>query len=322
MTIDQLPAQLRHTPPDTPAALVTGGAGFIGSHLVDALVARGERVVVLDNLHRGRADFIAGHLSAGDVTLIEGDIRNEDDVARAMEGARIVYHLAAQSNVLGAMQDGSYSFTTNVVGTHNVLRAAVAAGAERVVFSSSREVYGDAARVPVPETDALAPKNPYGASKVAGEAYCRAMRFSHGLDVAILRFANVYGPRDTDRVIPRWLDRAREGRPLSVFGGKQILDFIHIDLAVRALLHAGDHGLDEPVNIGSGTGTNILDLAERIRAVTGTTSEVELLAANDCEVVAFVASVERMRALGIEPPADPLAMLSSMAATALAGVRA
>lgn len=322
MTIDQVPAQFRRIPPDAPAALVTGGAGFIGSHLVDALVARGERVVVLDNLHRGQADFIAGHLASGAATLIEGDVRIEDDVAAAMDGARVVYHLAAQSNVLGAMQDGSYSFTTNVVGTHNVLRAAVERGIERVVFSSSREVYGDAVRIPVRETDALAPKNPYGASKVAGEAYCRAMQYSHGLDVAVLRFANVYGPRDTDRVIPRWLGHALNGRPLSVFGGKQVLDFIHIDLAVRALLHAGDHGLDEPVNVGSGTGTNILDLAERIRSTTGTSSRVELLEANDCEVVAFVADVQRMRSLGIVPPADPLAMLGSMAQAALAGVRA
>lgn len=322
MTIDQLPAQFRRTPPDARPVLVTGGAGFIGSHLVDALVARGERVVVLDNMHRGQADFIAPHLASGDVTLMQGDIRSDDDVAAAMSGARVVYHLAAQSNVLGAMQDGSYSFTTNVIGTHNVLRAAVEGGVERVVFASSREVYGDAERVPVRETDAIAPKNPYGASKVAGEAYCRAMRYSQGLDVAILRFANVYGPRDTNRVIPRWLDRAFDGRPLSVYGGKQVLDFIHIDIAVRALLHAGDHGLDEPVNVGSGIGTNILDLAERIRAVTGTASEVELLDANDCEVVAFIADVERMRALGIEPPSDPLSMLGSLADVALAGVRA
>ena len=309
---NRVPAYLRRENGERGSVVVTGGAGFIGSHLVDALVARGEQVVVLDNLRRGRVDYIAPHLASGAVHFIEGDIRDEDAVREATRDARLVYHLAAQSNVLGAMQDGSYSFTTNVVGTHIVLEAAAAARA-RVVFSSSREVYGDAVRTPVSEDDALAPKNPYGASKVAGEAYCRAMRFSRGLDVAVLRFANVYGPRDTDRVIPRWLALATEGRPLQVYGGKQVLDFVPIETAVQALLYAGDNGLAEPVNIGSGAGTSILELAQRVLSATGSASEVEVVPANECEVVAFVADVVRMRGLGIDPPSDPLSALKDLA---------
>jgi UDP-glucose 4-epimerase len=294
--------------------LVTGGAGFIGSHLVDALVARGDAVAVLDNMHRGRINHIQGHIDNGRCKLITGDIREPADVESAMLGAEVVFHLAAQSNVLGAIHDTSYSFTANVAGTYNVLEAARRSGVGRVVFSSSREVYGDPASLPVRETAPLQPKNPYGASKVAGEAYCNAFIHSYGLDVAVMRLANVYGPRDTDRVIPRWLGLAERGEDLRVFGGRQVLDFVPISLVVRALLRAGDYGLPAPVNVGSGTGTPILALAERVLEASGTSVQVRIEPANECEVVGFVADVTRMRELGIEPPADPLEGLAALAA--------
>jgi UDP-glucose 4-epimerase len=293
--------------------LVTGGAGFIGSHLVDALVERGDDVVVLDNLRRGCREHLRPHLDSGACRLHLGDIREPGDVDRALEGVSLVFHLAAQSNVLGAMSDIDYSFTTNVVGTFTVLDAARRAGAQRVVFSSSREVYGDVDVVPVQESAALAPKNPYGASKVAGEAYCHAMRHSFGLDVAVLRLANVYGTRDSDRVIPRWLRLAETGADLPVYGGKQVLDFVPVRVAVAALLYVGDYGLDGVLNVGTGVGTEILELAERIREATGSGVAVRIEPANDCEVTRFVADVTRMRSLGIEPPADPLIDLKSMA---------
>lgn len=291
--------------------LVTGGAGFIGSHLVDALVAQGNDVVVLDNFKRGRREHIDAHVRAGRVRLITGDIRDEQTVFDAMDGVELVYHLAAQSNVMGAVEDMDYSFSTNVVGTYIVLKCAAAAGVRRVVFSSSREVYGDPVEIPVREDAPLIAKNPYGASKLAGEAYCRVWQATTGLDCMVLRFANVYGPRDRDRVIPRWLTRASEGDALEVYGGHQVIDFVWVGQAVRALLAAATCVNDGPVNVGSGAGTPIIDLGERILALTNARSELRVLPPRSIEVVRFVADVSRMRSvLGIEPEGDPLAQLA------------
>ncbi len=203
--------------------LVTGGAGFIGAHLVVASLAAGDEVVALDNMRRGvRATL------PDEARLIEGDIRDRESVALAMRGAQRVYHLAAQSNVLGAVTDTDYSFTSNVIGTYNVLGAARDAGVEQVIFTSSREVYGEVERLPVAEDRPMDPKNAYGASKVAGEVYCRTFQNTYGLDVSVLRLANVYGAGDRDRVIPIWLDRARRGEDLELYGGEQVLDLVTV----------------------------------------------------------------------------------------------
>jgi len=226
--------------------VVTGGAGFIGMHLVASLVADGVEVVVLDNLRRGAKERLPA-----DVRFIEGDVRDVETVRAACAGATRVYHLAAQSNVLGAVSDMDYSFGANVVGTYNVLVAARAAGVARVVFTSSREAYGEVATIPVREDSAMNPKNAYGASKVAGEVYCRAVQGTYGLDVSVLRLANVYGPGDRDRVIPIWLDRARRGLALELYGGEQVLDLVPVDLVVEALRKAGETALGgQPVNVG------------------------------------------------------------------------
>src|SRR5207245_6922028 len=139
------------------------------------------------------------------------------------------YHLAAQSTVMGGVTAAEYTFTTNIVGTFNVLRAAATCGVERVVFTSSREVYGEPINLPVDEDSPLLAINSYVASKVAGEAYCRAFRREFGLQVGILRLANVYGQRDIGRVIPMWIEQAMSGRELNVYGGKQVIDLVWID---------------------------------------------------------------------------------------------
>jgi len=151
--------------------------------------------------------------------------------------------------------DADYSFTTNVAGTYNVLKAAASATVRRLVFSSSREVYGEPKSLPVPETAPLTAKNPYGASKVAGEAYCEVWGSTAGLECQILRFANVYGPHDRDRVIPIWIERARRAEPLELYGGEQIIDFVWVGKAVEALLAATHSGLTRPINVGSGIGS-------------------------------------------------------------------
>src|SRR3712207_6610959 len=153
--------------------IVTGGAGFIGSHLVDALLdGRDDSVLVVDNMRRGRLANLAHHDRDPRFRLLVGDIRDQAFVHAALRGADIVYHLAAQSNVMGALSDPRYSFETNVAGTFNVLDAAHRHGVGRVVFASSREAYGETRQVPVHEEQPLLAKNLYGASKAAAESYC------------------------------------------------------------------------------------------------------------------------------------------------------
>jgi UDP-glucose 4-epimerase len=271
-------------------------------------------IVVFDNLHRGRLANLAQHVASPRLSIIQGDVRNADAVNETLRDANVVYHLAAQSTVMGAVEDLDYSFSTNVVGTFNVLRAASRVGVRRVVFASSREVYGEPIELPVDEGQPLLAINFYGASKVMGEAYCRAFRRANGLNTVILRLANAYGPRDYGRVIPQWVSQATAGEDLTVYGGKQVLDFVWIGQVVEALMRTEDlEGPMPPINIGSGTGTRIVDLARRIRLMAGSRSQIQLVPARAVEVVQFVARIDRMRQLlHVEPSADPLAHLPEM----------
>lgn len=293
--------------------LVTGGAGFIGSHLTARLARDGYDITVLDNMRRGSRAALDRVGIAG-VRVVEGDIRDADALRDAAASCERIYHLAAQSNVLGAIEDPGYSVTTNVLGTFNVLQCAVSLGIPRVVFTSSREVYGEPARLPVTEAHPREARNPYGASKVSGEAYAETFAHCYGLDVAVVRLANVYGPGDRDRVIPLWLEAAASGADLRLYGGEQVLDFVWVDTVVDALALAGEHGLPGAVNIGSGTPTRLADLADRIIEVTRSNSRVVRLPARNAEVTRFVADVTRMRSLGIAAPADPLERLPRLAA--------
>lgn len=298
--------------------VVTGGAGFIGSHLIDWLVQeRWGEIVVIDNLYRGDLARIAAHCENKSIRFVQTDIRDGAALREQLAGAELVFHLAAQSNVMGAVQDADYAFTTNVVGTYNVLQAAHVCGVRRVIFASSREVYGEAAELPVAEDHPMNAKNAYGASKAAGELYARVFQTTYGLQTAVLRLANVYGQRDHNRVIPLWLEAAAAGHDLTVYGGQQVIDFIPVDLVVAALARAaGGEMLSGPINIGSGIGTPLLELAQRIMALEGVASRLDLQPARSVEVARFTADVTRMRReLGLEPPADPLLALEALWAT-------
>lgn len=295
--------------------VVTGGAGFIGSHLVDRLVASDtDDVVIFDNLRRGQLAHVAHHLEKGSVTFVEGDVCDHTALVEAFAGATYVFHLAAQSNVMGAVKDVDTSFQSNVVGTFNVLKAANETGVKRVVFTSSREVYGEAQYVPVDEGHPIGSKNTYGASKVAGEMYAQVFYQNFGLETAILRLANVYGVRDSGRVIPLWLTAAREGHDLLVFGGQQVIDFVWVAQVVEALMRATTADmLGQPINVGSGKGVPILDLAKRILSLTTSESQLDHRPARGVEVVRFEAQVDKMQhVLGLEPPDDPLVYLDGM----------
>ena len=285
---------------------VTGGAGFIGGHLVRRLAAiRAGRILVLDNLQR--ACMEDPRVGQDNVSLVQVDIRNREALSGAFEGCKVVFHLAAQSNVMGAVSNSGYAFDTNVAGTFNVLEAAKSAGVKRFVFTSSREVYGEPDQLPVGESSSLHPKNAYGASKAAGEVYCR-LAAVEGMEAVILRLANVYGPGDRDRVVPLFLEAARAGSPLTIYGGDQVLDLVWIDIVVEAMIKAafGDW-LREPVNIGSGVGVRLPDLARRITELTRSAAPIRIVPKRKQEVERFVADVTRGRELlGIQPPEDPM----------------
>jgi UDP-glucose 4-epimerase len=296
--------------------VVTGGAGFVGSHLVDRLLAETRAdVVVFDNLSRGNLANLAGLPKERRLHFVEGDVRDRGAVTAAFNGADFVYHLAAQSTVMGAVTDPDYTFSTNAVGTFNVLEAASVCGVGRLVFASSREVYGEPIDLPVDEGHPLLAVNSYGVSKVVGEAYCRAFRRERGLQTVVLRLSNVYGPRDFGRVIPLWLKQAASGEDVHVFGGKQVLDFIWVHRAVDALMRVID--LDGPcpaINVASGLGTRIADLARRIVLLTGGRSQIRILPARAAETVRFVGNVDRLRqVLQLETPIDSLDHLGSLA---------
>ena len=295
--------------------LVTGGAGFVGSHLVERLAREAPHpIAVFDNLYRGRTENLAA--CSNRIRFVKGDIRDRHTLGRLTRGIQVVFHLAAQSNVIGAANNLRYSTSSNIAGTLNVLEAARQNGVRRVVFASSREVYGDPSSLPVAETAPLVPKNAYGMSKVAGEMCC-AMLAGSKLETVVLRLANVYGPRDRDRVIPLFLENALRGRPLMLYGGGQVLDFIWIDYVVTALIRAGlgDH-IPGPVNVGSGEGIRIAELAQRILELTNSNSELRYLPGRGLEVVAFVADTTRAsRVLGINSRHQSLFWLPDLIAS-------
>jgi UDP-glucose 4-epimerase len=188
-----------------------------------------------------------------------------------------------------------------------VVEHARAAGVRRLVFTSSREVYGDPEELPVLESAPLRPKNAYGMSKVAGEMCC-AIYAGDRLEIVVLRLANVYGPGDWGRVIPLFVERALRGEALTIYGGSQILDFVHVSRVIDVLMRAAfeEHVLG-PVNVGSGKGTSIAELADRVLEITHSTSRICVNPSREMEVVRFVADIARARQLlGFAPPEDPL----------------
>jgi UDP-glucose 4-epimerase len=279
------------------AVVVTGGLGFIGGHLVAHLLKTGIRDIrVIDN--RRRAVFALESWPNSRVKLFESDIRELSALVAAMQGAEHIFHLAAQSNVLGSIHDPDYTFTTNVIGTINVLEAARVTGVKRIVFTSSREVYGSCDRTPTKETAPLRPKNPYGASKAAAEMYCLMVGGAGDSEVCILRLANVYGPWDKDRVVPLFIRAALDGEPLVLFGGDQVVDFIWIDRVVDALMRIGfGEYIPGPMNIGSGVGITIAELANRVLRLAGSKCGSVRQPPRSAEVSCFVADVHGARQL-------------------------
>ncbi len=273
-------------------ALVTGGAGFIGSHVVDALLARGARVAVIDDLSTGRRENLEGALAAG-ANFYEADVRDADMTHPiiAHERPDAVFHLAAQIDVRRSVESPAFDARVNVEGTINLLDSALGAGVGRFLYASTGgAIYGEADRIPTPEGAPAAPLSPYGQGKLAAEGYCTLFERLSGLSVAALRFANVYGPRQDPLgeggVIAIFCGRAATGGAATVFGdGHQTRDFVYVSDVVDALLAAGDGNARGSFNVGTGRETSVLELAAALREVSGAELPLEHEPARPGEVV-------------------------------------
>ncbi len=248
--------------------LVTGGAGFIGSHIVRALLQKGADVRVLDNFSTGKRENLEG-LTKG-LEVLEGDLRDASRVTEAVRGVEVVFHEAAFVSVPQSMEEPSICFDVNVAGTASLLEAARKAGVRRVVLASSAAVYGDSDSLPLAEETDLRPLSPYAASKRVNEIYGQLYTASFGLEVVALRYFNVYGPRQRPdsmyaAAVPIFIRRLLDGRPVTIFGdGGQTRDLIAVRDVVRANLIAAEHPAapGRIFNICTGRETRIIELVK------------------------------------------------------------
>ncbi|MFZ3185091.1 MAG: NAD-dependent dehydratase [Pseudomonadales bacterium RIFCSPLOWO2_12_59_9] len=295
--------------------LITGGAGFIGSHLVDALLAKGYAVRVLDNLSTGKPSNLPLHNPQ--LELIEGDVADAGLVARCMLGCRAVAHLAAVASVQASVDDPVSTHQSNFVGTLNVCEAMREQGVKRIVFASSAAVYGNNGEgLAIDEDTPKAPLTPYAADKLASEYYLDFYRRQHGLEPAIFRFFNIFGPRQDPSspysgVISIFTERAQQGLPISVFGdGEQTRDFVYVGDVVKVLLQA----LELPevavgaTNVGLGQVTTLKQLLAEISAVLGGLPAVSYVAARAGDIRHSRANNQRLLSRYQFPQPTPMAV--------------
>ncbi len=291
--------------------LVTGGAGFIGSHLVEALVERGHRVRVLDNFSTGNLANLEG--VSHRVEVIEGDIVDLETVRHAMRGVELVFHQAALASVPRSVANPLATHRACVDGTLHVLLAARDAGARRVVYAASSSAYGNSARLPKSEGDPTGPLSPYAVAKLAGEQYCAAFSEVYRLETVRLRYFNVFGPRQAPdspyaAVVPLFVQALTAGRPPVICGdGEQSRDFTFVQDVVQAnLLAAEAPGVSGKVyNVACGRRTTLLELVGHLNALLGTTIAPTHVAARVGDVRHSQADVERAKQdLGYLPTTD------------------
>ena len=289
-------------------ALVTGGAGFIGSNLVDALVERGDDVTVVDDISTGKRENLAGPGASAE--LVEADIR-DGEAMRDLLGRvkpQAVFHLAAQIDVRKSTADPAWDAGINVVGTINMLQAALEAGVERFVNTSTGgAIYGEGKTLPAPENHPQAPEAPYGQSKCAAEGYCDLYARLHGLSTTSLRYGNVYGPRQDPLgeagVIAIFCGKLLAGERPTIFGsGEQTRDYIYVADVVRANLAAAETYANGAFNVGLGVQTSVLQLVEALREISGKEFEPEFAPPRLGEVQHIAIDPSRAKTeLGWEP---------------------
>lgn len=291
--------------------VVTGGAGFIGSHLVAELLRRGRTVRVVDDFSTGRADNLAAVAGLPLLTVVKAGLADFGVLREACRGADRVFHLAAAASVPRSVADPVGSHVANAGGTLNVLVAARDAGVRRVVYSGSSSAYGDSPVHPKVESLAPAPVSPYAASKLAGEHYCRAFSAVYGLSTAVLRYFNIFGPRQDPSgpyaaVLPLFAAALREGRRPVIYGdGSQSRDFTYVANAVAANLLAGDCAAPlagEPLNIGTGRSVTVLAALQELGRRMGVRPDPEFRPPRVGDVQHSEADITAARqVLGYEP---------------------
>jgi UDP-glucose 4-epimerase len=314
--------------------LVTGGAGFIGSALVDRLAGAGHEVVVVDDLSTGRLENLADALASGRVQLAEVDLAGPDLAPTvAAASPEVVYHLAAQIDVRRSVSDPLYDARVNVLGTIAVAKASLAAGTRRLVFASSGgTVYGepDPSALPIDERYPPGVTSPYGVSKRSAEDYLASFADLHGLEPVSLRLGNIYGPRQDPHgeagVVAIFCNRLLAGEPVTIFGdGRQTRDYVFVEDVVDAFVAGGEHP-DAPgarVNIGTGVETSVLELYDALRAVAGFGDEPTFAPPRPGELARIALDwAEAERVLGWRPKADLAAGLARTWAWAFQEVNA
>lgn len=293
--------------------LITGGAGFIGSHLADALLSAGQRVRVLDNLSMGKRSNLP--LDNPDLQFIEGDVADSRQVAQAVAGCDAVVHLAAVASVQASVDDPVATHQSNFIGTLNVCEAMRLHGVRRVIYASSAAVYGNNGEgVAIIEETAKAPLTPYAADKLASEHYLDFYRRQHGLEPAVFRFFNIFGPRQDPSspysgVISIFTQRAQRGLPISVFGdGEQTRDFFYVGDLVALLMQAlnAERVQSLPVNVGWNQAVSLNQLLAEIGALCGGLPEVSYLAARAGDIRHSRADIARLAAQYCLPLQTPL----------------
>jgi UDP-glucose 4-epimerase len=286
--------------------LVTGGAGFIGSHVVDTLVGGGYSVSVVDNLFSGSLSNISGHVDDGSVDFVEADVRNRDVVGKLVHDVDAVVHLAAIVSVPCSLENPDLTFDVNVEGTRAVLSSCVRGGVKRFILVSSCSVYGAPQYLPIDEAHPTGPLSPYAVSKLEAERCCK--KAGSGLEAVVLRLFNVYGSRQASGeysgVITRFLERVEKGQPLVVYGdGLQIRDFVHVsDVADAILALVKDSGVQGVFNVGYGRAVSIGYLAKTVLSLSCSDCGVVYEPPRGGEIAQSVADISRAReAFGYEP---------------------
>ncbi|MEJ5250304.1 MAG: SDR family oxidoreductase [Armatimonadota bacterium] len=281
--------------------LVTGGAGFIGSHLTDRLVELGHEVTVLDDLSTGREQNIA-HLM-GRIRFVRGSITDLALLREVMQGVEVVFHEAALGSVPRSVEDPATTHEVNVTGTFNVLLAARDAGVRRVVYAASSSAYGDTPTLPKVESMLPNPLSPYAVSKLVGEYYCQVFTRVYGLEAVSLRYFNVFGPRQNPdsqyaAVIPRFITAALKGEPLTVYGdGEQSRDFTYVENVVRANLLAMESpaAVGKVYNVACGGRYTLNELIRLLETILGRKLEVQYLPPRRGDVKHSMASIDAAR---------------------------
>ena len=285
-------------------ALVTGAAGFVGSHLVDVLLLNKVRVTGFDNLTTGSRQNLDNAEMDEAFTLIEGDIRDSHAIGEACNNCDIVFHLAAVTKVAESVRNPQKYTDINVTGTQNVINGAIQAQVKRVVFASSAAVYGTPETVPISEDATTQPLSPYGSSKLKGEQLCQKAA-AQGIIAPQLRLFNIFGPRQTAEneagVVSIFIQRAQQGVPLIIFGdGHQTRDFIYIDDVVNAFLRAATLETipSNPINVGTGIPVSIRELAEAIQQIIPSCSkEMQFEPPRAGDIYHSVAKIDQMQNL-------------------------